>query len=174
MRSQEHLRTEKETMKRIHLLLGAVVVTLVAAAFVVPNLASAKSSSRNKFTVVARDKDATVTPANYFSAKPKLNAQATEDAPVYRGSDKVGMAETVYNITRVVGDDVVLMINCSVELPEGNVLFNGTAHMADLTHGAAIPVVGGTRAYAKARGIVTAVGAADGSTTTLKFDIKMK
>jgi hypothetical protein len=128
----------------------------------------------NTFTVVVRDADAAVAPADFFTAAPQPNAQATEDAPVYDGNEKIGLAETVYTITRVAGDDVDVMVECSVELPDGNLLFNGTTHLADVTSGTAFPVVGGTGAYARARGVVTATGAADGSTTTLDFDISTK
>ena len=130
----------------------------------------------NSFTVLVRDADATVTPADFFTSTPVSNAQATEDAPVYNedGSEQIGLAETVYTITRVAGTDVDVMVECSVELPDGNILFNGTAHLADVTTGADIPVVGGTGAYARAAGVVTATGASDGSTTTLDFDISTK
>jgi hypothetical protein len=77
-------------------------------------------------------------------------------------------------ITRVADDDVAAMIECSVELPEGNLLFNGSAHFADLGTGAVLPVAGGTGRYAGASGVVTMVAAADGSSTALTFKIRTK
>jgi hypothetical protein len=44
-------------------------------------------------------------------------------------------------VTRA-GDDPVVIIECSVELPSGNVLFNGSMHLGGLADGAPVPVVG--------------------------------
>src|SRR5205823_11632671 len=82
----------------------------------------------------------------------------------------VGLAETVYTVTRVHGDDIDVMIECSVELPEGNILFNGTGHLADIGSGITVPVVGGTGRYMAAAGTVTMHATSDGN-TRLDFDI---
>jgi hypothetical protein len=80
----------------------------------------------------------------------------------------VGPPETIVTIKRA-GDDPAGIIECSVELPEGNILFNGSLHLADIGNGVDIPVVGGTGSYAGAKGVVTMTGARDGSSTQLKF-----
>lgn len=161
-------------MKRIHLLIAAGAAVLVATAALTPGGAAAASSNHRRFSVVVRDAEAAVSPADFFSTPPLQNAQGSSDGPVYRGSEKVGLAETVFTVTRVAHGDVVLMIECSVELAEGSLVFNGTAHLADVGRGASVPVVGGTGAYAGSRGTVTMVGSADGSSTALHFDLSDK
>lgn len=163
-------------MKRIPLLLtavGVVAAAMIVAVTILPGGSSAADRNHRTFTLVAQESEATLTPADAFNA-PAQNAQASEDAPVYRNGKKVGLAETVITFTRVAGDDVVAMIERSIELPEGNLLFNGSAHLADLAKGAAVPVVGGTKAYNEAAGTVIMVASEDGSKTTLKFDITTK
>jgi hypothetical protein len=123
--------------------------------------------------VVSQDAQGSVTPGDFFASPPVQNAQASIDAPVTRGGDTVRIAETVVTITRA-GDDPTAMIECSVELPAGIVFFNGAAHLADVGTGAVVPVTGGTGQYAGASGTVTMIGAADGSSTTLKFTFDTK
>jgi len=118
--------------------------------------------------VVAQDSEATITPAD-FMGRLVQNLQAAEDEPVYRDGKRVGLAETTISVTRAEGDDFAAIIACSIELPEGTILFDGSAHLADLGTGATLPVVGGTGACAGARGTVTPI-AADGASTTLNFD----
>ncbi len=157
-------------MKRaLMTIVGAAGVVAVAA--LLTGAASASGPGKKDLAVVVRDAEASVSPSDFFTATPKQNAHGTEDAPVYRRAEKVGLAETVYTVTRVAGDDVAIMVECSVELPEGNLVFNGTAHMADVATGATVPLVGGTGAYAGAIGTVTMIGAPDGSSTTLKFHL---
>jgi hypothetical protein len=95
----------------------------------------------------------------------------TEDAPVARDGETVGLALTSLTITHVEGDDVAGLIDCSIELPEGSIVFNGSFHFGDMASGVDIPVVGGTGDYASAIGTVTLTGSEDGTTTTLDFDI---
>lgn len=162
-------------MKRV--LTAAAALVAVVASFVVTvgiqGSSASSSSHKFAFTVVAQDSEATFTPSDFFSTPPAQNDQVSIDAPVYRSGSKVGLAETIVTITRV-GDDTAGIIECSVELPEGNILFNGSLHLADLGTGATIPVVGGTGRYAGASGVVTMVGAADGSSTDLKFRFTTK
>jgi hypothetical protein len=65
------------------------------------------------------------------------------------------------------------MLECSVELPEGNIFFNGSVHGADVMNGtgAVVPVVGGTGRYAGAEGTVSAVEGRDGASKVMTFDI---
>lgn len=158
-------------MKRITLSLATLGALAVALAFTagLPGSASAESH-KHTFTVVVQETEATLTPADFFATPPEQNAQASEDAPVYRNGRKVGLAETIITFTRVTDDDVAAMIECSVELPGGNLLFSGSVHLADLGAGAAVPVVRGTGKYTHASGVVTLVAAADGSSTDLRFD----
>ena len=151
------------------------VFPIVLAAAAVPAIvfASARQASpaagRHVFTVVAQDSAASVTPPDFMD-RLSQNLQAAEDEPVYRDGKKAGLAETIITVTRADGDDFAAIIACSIELPNGNILFNGSAHLADLGTGATLPVVGGTGTYAGARGTVTMTVAADGTSTTLDFD----
>lgn len=151
------------------------VLPLALAAAAVPAIvfASARqappAAGHHVFTVVAQDSQATVTPPDFMD-RLSQNLQAAEDEPVYRDGRKVGLAETVITVTRAEGDDFAAIITCSIELPEGSILFDGSAHLASLGSGAALPVVGGTGAYAGARGVVTMIAAEDGTQTTLNFD----
>jgi len=160
-------------MKRLAAL-GAVVVALILSLSGAASLAGSASAAPSKlhFTVVSQDSESTFTPSDFFTTPPTQNAQASIDAPVYRSGHKVGLAETIVTITRAHADDPAAMIECSVELPEGILLFNGSAHLGDLGTGAVLPVVGGTGRYAHVSGVVTMVAAPDGSSTALTFDIR--
>jgi hypothetical protein len=161
-------------MKRLALLGGVVVAFFVSLVVSAGFSGSAAAPAKATFTVVSQDSEGTFTPADFFASPPVQNAQASIDAPIYRSGQKVGQAETIVTITRVAGDDVAAMVECSVELPEGNILFNGSAHFADLGTGAELPVVGGTGRYAGAAGVVSMVAAADGTSTELSFEIRTK
>jgi hypothetical protein len=149
----------------------ALAVAALAGALLIGGTgsAAAKGPGTMSFTVVSQDSEATIAPAEFF-ANPTLAGSGIEDAPVYRDGEKVGSAQTVVTATRV-GDDVVGIIECSVELPEGNIFFDGSMHLAELVNGVEIPVVGGTGAYTGVIGVVTMTAAADGSSTTLAFEL---
>jgi len=144
-----------------------------AAPVLISRAAPAADPQRQSFTVVVQDSEAAVSPADFLDHLTQ-GAQEAEDAPLYRDGKKIGLAETIVIVTRVAGDDVAGLIACSVELPEGNLLFHGSAHLAGLATGAALPVVGGTGTYRGARGTVTLIAAEDGTHTTLNFDISME
>jgi hypothetical protein len=158
------------------LVLTASLTVLVGLILVLAaTTALAAKPERQKFTLVVRDAEGVFAPADFFTSPFQLNEQATEDAPVARNGTVVGRSETIYTVTRVAGEDVGIVIECSIELPEGNLFFNGSGRLADAVSGIALPVVGGTGAYAGARGTVLAVSAGDGPpSTTLKFDITTK
>jgi hypothetical protein len=147
------------------LLTVAVVAVLT---FVAPGAGTA-GPHKFAFTVVAQEAGTTVTPADFFTAPPAQNAQGSLSAPVTWDGAEVGTAETILTFTRA-GDDPVAIIECSVELPDGNVLFNGSVHLAALGTGADVPVVGGTGKYAGARGTVTMVAVTGG--TDLRFHFR--
>ncbi len=157
-------------MKRLTVIGAAVLAAVAALIFTVglPGTATARPH-RFDFTVVAHDDKGSVTPADFFTSPPVQNDQASIDAPVYRRGVKVGRAETIVTYTRVSPNDVQAMIECSVELRGGIVLFNGAFHGADLGTGVTLPVVGGTGKYARAAGVVTMVANADGTRTRLHF-----
>src|SRR5206468_11103622 len=98
-------------MKRLSVLvaIGAVAVVGLAAC------GSDSGLHHRAFTVIVKDAEATVSPSDFFTAKPKLDAQGSEDAPVYQSGKKTGLAETVYTVTRMAGDDVMAMIECHVQ-----------------------------------------------------------
>ena len=158
-------------MKRLVLLgaaVAALVISLVTAGFSGSSAAPAKTT----FTVIAQDSEATFTPSEFFRTPPTQNAQVSIDAPVYRDGEKVGLAETIVTITRANADDPAGIIECSVELPEGNLLFNGSIHLAELGNGVPIPVVGGTGHWAGTSGVVIMTAAPDGSSTQLTFKLR--
>ena len=160
-------------MRQFRIVFG-VTLAVALAAVALSNMVFAVSvaQSSGKFTLVVDDPNGVVIPSNFFDNF-QPNAQGSEDAPVLRDGKAVGLAETVYTVTRMHGDDLVAMIECSIKLPEGNILFNGTAHLADVATGAAVPVVGGTGRYAGASGVVVMSVTSDG-TTKLDFDITTK
>jgi len=157
-------------MQKARIIVGAIVLAVVAslATFAATSPASA---AKRDLVVVINEAEATVTPADFFSNLAP-NQQASEDAPVYRDGEPVGLAETLITITRVEGDDIAALIECSIELPEGNLFFNGSAHFADLGTGVDLPVVGGTGEYERYTGVVTLVGSEDGTETTLTFHLR--
>jgi len=157
-------------MKKVLATTGAVTLGLVAALAVGETSSASADPHQKHLTVVAQDSEGSVTPSTFFSATPVQNGQGSEDAPVYRKGSKVGLAETVYTWTRGTGDPI-LMLECSVELPEGRILFAGTFHGAEMATGGDVPVVGGTGAYAGVAGVVHMVPSADGSSTALTFDL---
>lgn len=159
-------------MKRIAILISAVALAVLGATTLASGASSATNPHQKVFTLVIEESEATLTPADFFSNLAQ-NTQASEDAPIYRDGSKVGLAETVITVTRAEGDDVAAMIECSIELPEGNLLFNGSVHLADLAAGADVPVVGGTGSYAGASGTVEMLDA-EGSTFQLNFDFSTK
>lgn len=155
-------------MRQSRITLIVAIAVALAAVALSPMVFAADSQAQSKFTLVVNDTQGTVVPPTFFDNL-QANTQAVEDAPVSRNGQIVGLAETVYTVTRVHNDDIAVMIECSIELPEGNILFNGTAHLGDVESGAAVPVVGGTGRYAGASGTVVMSVTSDGN-TTLDFD----
>ncbi len=161
---------EEVGMRRMTIVLGIVAV-LGAGVFVGAVTPATARDNHERFTVIAQDSEGTITPAD-FGTNPSPNQQAALDAPVYREGVKVGLAETLITLTRVTDEDHAAIIECSVELPKGNILFNGSFHFGDLATGASVPVVGGTGSYSGFVGTVTMTVAPDNSYTTLAFDIE--
>ncbi len=156
-------------MKRVPLIAAAAALLVGTTTAIAASTATAQSPARPfSLRVIEHDSEGTITPVD-FGQSLAPNQQATEDAPAYQDGVKVGLVETVITVVRVTDTDAVAMIECSVELPHGNIFFNGTMHLADLATGAHLPVLGGTGQYIGARGAVTVVGAADGSSTRLTF-----
>lgn len=146
----------------------AIALALVAVAGA--NVISAQEDAK-QFTVVVQDSEATIVPADLFENLAP-NAQGIEDAPVYRDGDRVGAAATIVTFIRADDADVIGIIECSIELPEGNLFFNGSFHFADMAEGAVVPVVGGTGDYAGSAGTVTMTVGDEGRATVLEFDLR--
>jgi hypothetical protein len=144
---------------------GGAVVT---AASMAPEMSPA--AGMMSLTVVVEDSKATVTPADFFS-NPAVGETGIEVAPVSVGGKEVGTAHTVVIATVVGQDDTVGILTCSVELPGGDLLFEGSFHVAAMMAGEALPVIGGTGDYAGAIGIATLTPTGDGSATNVVFDI---
>lgn len=158
-------------MHRTRLILSGIVIALLASVATVA-VTSTASAAKRDLVVTINETEATLTPPDFFTSDFAPNTQASEDAPVYRDGEPVGSAQTLITITRVDGDDIAAIIECSIELPEGNLFFNGSAHFADIGTGVDLPVVGGTGEYERYAGAVTMVGSEDGSETTLTFHVR--
>lgn len=98
--------------------IAAVLMSVVAAVLVSAGLTGSASAAPHKytFTVVSHDAQGNRHARDFFATPPVQNAQASVDAPVSRIGTTVGL-EIVMTITRVSGEDVAAMIECSVELP---------------------------------------------------------
>ncbi|MFN2462177.1 MAG: hypothetical protein ABR591_16100 [Candidatus Velthaea sp.] len=155
-------------MKKVPVILASFVAVIAVPA-VVLGAPSAKTDHR-QFVVVSRDSQGTITPSD-FGPSSAQNQQAAADAPVYRNARMVGRTETALTITHAGAEDLQAMIECTVELPEGKILFAGAFKFADLGHGAVVPVVGGTGAYKGAAGTVV-IRSPDPSQTKLTFDLR--
>src|SRR6266571_3849598 len=155
-------------MRQIRITLIVTIAAALAAVALSQMVFAADTQGQSKFTLVVNDPNGIVVPPDFFNNL-QPNAQGTEDSPLLRDGQTVGLAETVYTVTRVHGDDVDVMIECTIELPEGNILFNGTGHLADVQSGLTVPVIGGTGRYAGASGTVVMNVTADGN-TNLNFD----
>ena len=156
-------------VRRLGVVAAVVVAAIGALALFLGTSGGSDQGDHRQFTVVARDSEGTITPPD-FGAAPAQGQQAALDAPVYRREQKVGRAETILTITRVSGDGPEVIVECAVVLPKGQILFNGGMRFADLAEGAAVPVVGGTGAYARAAGTVV-LQSSDPAETSLTFDI---
>jgi hypothetical protein len=154
-------------MKRFAIVVAGLAALVVLVASLGTSAAS-RSRGQTHFTVVTHDSQGTITPPS-FGANPKQNDQASEDAPAFRGDHKVGRAETVVTITRVAPNDLEAMIECTVELRQGNVMFNGAFNFNEIANGVSVPVVGGTGRYAGARGTVQ-LKSTNPARTRLTFD----
>jgi hypothetical protein len=128
---------------------------IAASAFALGTSSASTGKSQRHFTVVTHDSQGTITPPDFGSA-PEQNQQASEDAPAFLHGKKVGRAETIITVTRVAPKDLEATIECTVELPKGNILFNGSFNFNRIGKGVTIPVVGGTGAYRRASGTVVA------------------
>jgi hypothetical protein len=153
----------------------SIVIPIVSAAALTATageaLATSATAGHKRLTVVVQDAQGSVTPADFIAAPYPQNTQAAEDAPVTQNGHRVGRSETVFTVTRADAQDPMVMIECSIELPHGIILFDGAFHPTDMFTGMVIPVVGGTGAYSSARGIAIAVAAHDGTHTTVTFDL---
>jgi hypothetical protein len=100
--------------------------------------------------------------------------QLVEDAPLVDADGKP-LGKTVTTVAVVSGTgmpDMEGVINCTVELPDGNVLFEGAFEGKDLGAGATLPVTGGTGKYAGASGVVKMIAPSD-KKTELKIDLTL-
>lgn len=155
-------------------LLAVVALGAVAAGGGIANAASmapemsSPPAGMTSLTVVVEDSKSTVTPADFFS-NPAVAETGVEVAPVSVDGQEVGAAQTVVTVT-VTGKDIVGILTCSVELPGGDLLFEGSFHVSDMATGAVLPVIGGTGDYAGAIGTATLTSTPDGASTKVVFD----
>jgi hypothetical protein len=87
---------------------------------------------------------------------------------------QAGRAVTHVRIVRTLGKENFLgIVDCTIELPKGDLVFYGAFRASELARGVALPVTGGTGGYLGARGIVTARSAKLGGRpgTELSFDV---
>jgi hypothetical protein len=98
--------------------------------------------------------------------------QLIEENPLSDTTGKaIGSAYTVVTMTSGKSPaDAKGLIDCSINLAGGRILFNGFVDMAELGTGVTVPVVGGTGAYAGAGGTVR-MKAPDAKRTNMTFDL---
>ena len=100
--------------------------------------------------------------------------QLVEESPVVdAGGQTLGKALTTAAIISGTGmTDFEAVVDCTVELAEGHLVFHGGFASKDLAAGAPVPVVGGTGQYAGATGTVMMIAPTD-KKTELKFDLAL-
>jgi phage-related tail fiber protein len=151
----------------------AAVALASAGTFVLAACAQeAQDAESQTLTVTVSDKDAVVFEVIDQGSKGFGPGDLlVEDAPVVDDAgEEIG--RTLTTITVVSGDEMADfngLIDCTVELAEGNLHFTGGFAMADLSAGATVPVVGGTGGYKSASGTVT-MTMPDETKSILAFD----
>jgi hypothetical protein len=95
-----------------------------------------------------------------------------EEAPIQDSAGTtIGKSYTVITITSGKSlTDAVGLIDCSINLNGGVIVFNGQLAMKDMGTGVTVPVVGGTGSYAGAGGTVR-MQAPDNKKTNMTFDL---
>jgi hypothetical protein len=98
--------------------------------------------------------------------------QVLEEAPVVDTSNTtVGDSFTAYTVTSGKKlEEAKGLIDCSINLKAGTILFNGYVPFASLKTGYTVPVIGGTGSYAGAGGTVRMLSPKEGR-TNLTFDL---
>lgn len=138
--------------------LVAAAVAVVGTIAVAACAQDAQTAEGQTLTVTVSDKDADVFEVIDQGSKGFGPGDLlVEDAPVV-DDEGAEIGRTLTTITVVSGEDMTDfngLIDCTVELAEGNLHFTGGFAMADLAEGATVPVVGGTEGYANASGTVT-------------------
>jgi hypothetical protein len=147
--------------RRIRQLLALVIGVLVLAGIGV-GAAAAKSSDK-KFTVFEPDAAGHSQWLNL--AGPHKGDPGTaigdllldhHDLVDMSSGTKLGEAVTRVQVLDVVGGDSVFNLDCTVKLAGGDIVFSGAGLLSKLGSGVTFAVIGGTRKYSGAKGVVTA------------------
>jgi hypothetical protein len=91
--------------------------------------------------------------------------------------ERVGRSVTHVRIVRTLPkDDFLGTLDCTVELPAGDITFYGVIRLSELEGGTVLPLTGGTGAYVGVEGTVTGQGGELGGKpgAYLTFDIAAK
>ena len=148
------------------------VAVLIAGAFGACTKASS-SVTKQSLDVTSVDEKAT-TMEQLDLGKPGFGPgdEIVEVAPVIDTSGAT-IGKTYTTVTMINGKSIADAwgaVDCTVALPDGNLLFHGAFSFKDLAKGTAAPVVGGTGKYAGAVGSVEVIAPTQ-KKTELKFSL---
>lgn len=141
---------------------GAVVAAIAAATLLVPTVAftgaASADSGRRDVRVVVLERP----PEHVVEEAPAgLSAGDTLlfDEPVVnpKTGEHIGSAVTRVQVVKTLeGGDALFILDCTVRLPKGNLVFTGAEQFSHVATGMTFVVAGGTGRYAGADGTVTA------------------
>ena len=142
--------------------LVALALGIIVLAGVGVGVAAAKSNDNKKFTVWEDDKSG---PSTWFDLGAPRKGDPGSDigdlllehknALASDGSKKVGEVVTRGQVSDLVGGDSVVIIDCTVKLVGGDIVFYGAVLFSKFEKGASFPVIGGSGKYRGAGGLVT-------------------
>jgi len=154
---------------------GIVLVVALLALLPAACAPSASARTTKHIEVTSVDEKATVFELIDLGAEDfGPGDQLFERAPV-TDADGETIGETITTVAIVDGTgmaDMVGVVDCTVELAEGNILFHGAFSGADLGTGATVPIVGGTGDYVGATGTAMMVAPSE-KETKLTLDMTL-
>ena len=152
--------------------IAAVAVALVGLAGACAKTSKADVTARRLSVVAVDEKATTLEQLDLGKTGFGPGDQLVEEAPIQDGSGKdLGKSYTIMTMTSGKSlNDAMGLIDCSINLADGVILFNGHFSLKDLGAGITIPVIGGTGAYAGAGGTVK-MQASDMKKTNMTFEL---
>jgi hypothetical protein len=152
--------------------LGVVAIVLVGIAAACAQTSNADVTTKHLSLVGQDGKATTFEIVDLGKAGFGPSDELIEENPLTSSGGKtLGNAYTVVTMTSGKSmADAKGLIDCSINLAAGRILFNGYVSLADLGKGITVPVIGGTGAYAGAGGSVR-MQAPDDKHTNMTFDL---